>query len=224
MERGTRTATPVAPFSPNYMAGIGAGAGAGVCWRGLVVSAGVRGDTGGDGVCVERGVTWKDDDHREVVEGNDGGGGIGTWGLDVAGGQPDVDTWDCRDCGAVLLATKIPGLKILGGVIVFLGIAGGVPVGMIFWLRNSLGVQAAVIEGLTVRASMARSKVLTEGAKGRAFVLLLLAGALAYAASLLQMPLMVFVMFTVARGGKAVGSEIVMLLVDFWAIRWCSRC
>ena len=62
---------------------------------------------------------------------------------------------------------------------------------------------------------MARSKVLTAGAKGRVFVLLLLAGALAYAASLLQMPLMFFVMFTIAKGGKAVVSEMVMLLIGF---------
>jgi hypothetical protein len=117
--------------------------------------------------------------------------------------------------GVILMATKITGLAILGGVLLFLGIVGGVPVGVILWLRNSLGVQATVIEGLTVRASMARSKVLTAGAKGRVFVLLLLAGALAYAAGLLQMPLMLFVMFTIARGGKAVASEIAMLLVGF---------
>jgi hypothetical protein len=117
--------------------------------------------------------------------------------------------------GGVLLATKISGLTILGGVLIFLGIAAGFPVGVIFWLRNSLGVQATVIEGLGVRASMARSKVLTAGAKGRVFVLLLLAGALSYAASLLQMPLMLFVMFTIARGGKAVASEIAMLVVGF---------
>jgi hypothetical protein len=117
--------------------------------------------------------------------------------------------------GGVLLATKIPGLTILGGVLIFLGIAAGFPVGVILWLRNSLAVQATVIEGLGVRASMARSKVLTAGAKGRVFVLLLLAVALSYAASLLQMPLMFFVMFTIARGGKAVASEIAMLLVGF---------
>ena len=117
--------------------------------------------------------------------------------------------------GLILLATKITGLTILGGVLIFLGIAGGFPVGVILWLRNSLAVQATVIEGLTVRPSMARSKILTAGAKGKVFVLLLLAGALSYAASLLQMPLMMFVMFTIASGGKAVVTEIIMLLVGF---------
>ena len=137
--------------------------------------------------------------------------GIGIWqagsGMWIAGLAMGL--------GFVLMATKIPGLKILGGVLIFLGIAGGFPAGFILYLRNSLAVQATVIEGLTVRSSMARSKVLTAGAKGKVFVLLLLAGALNYAASLLQMPLMIFVMFTVMRGGRAVGSEIVMLLVGF---------
>jgi hypothetical protein len=117
--------------------------------------------------------------------------------------------------GGILIATKVSGLTILGWMLVFLALAGGVPVGFILWLRNSLAVQATVIEELPVRASMARSKGLTVGAKGRVFVLLLLAGALSYAASLLQMPLMLFVAFTIARGGKAVVSEIVMLLVGF---------
>jgi hypothetical protein len=117
--------------------------------------------------------------------------------------------------GGLLFLTKVSGLEVLGGILVFLGIAGGFPVGFILWLRNSLGVQATVIEGLTVRASMRRSKVLTVGAKGRIFVVLLLAGALNYAASLLQMPLLLFVTFTLAKGGKAIGSEIVMLMVSF---------
>jgi hypothetical protein len=117
--------------------------------------------------------------------------------------------------GAVLMAMHVSGLTILGGLLIFVGAVGGFPVGVILWLRNSLGVQATVIEGLTVRQSMARSKVLTGGAKGRVFVLMLLAGALSYAVSLLQMPLLLFVTFTLARGGKAVGSEIAMLVVGF---------
>jgi len=117
--------------------------------------------------------------------------------------------------GGILIATKVSGLEILGGLLIFVGILGGIPVGVILWLRNSLAVQATVIEGLPVRASMARSKMLTVGSKGRIFVLLLLAGALNYAASLLQMPLIFIVMFAIARGGKAVGTEIAMLLVGF---------
>jgi len=117
--------------------------------------------------------------------------------------------------GMVLLALGVTALKILGGVIIFLAIVAGIPCGVVLSLRNSLGIQATVIEGLTVRAAMRRSKVLTAGAKGRIFIVYLLFIALSYVASLLQMPLMMFVMFTVAKGGRAIGSEIIMLLVGF---------
>jgi hypothetical protein len=119
--------------------------------------------------------------------------------------------------GGLLFLTKNTALMVVGGVLVFLGIAGGTVVGFIFYLRNALGVQATVIEGATVRASMRRSKVLSLGAKGRIFVLLLLAGALNYVASLLQLPLLLFVTFTMAKGGQAVGSEVSMLVVSFLA-------
>jgi hypothetical protein len=117
--------------------------------------------------------------------------------------------------GLILVAVRIPGLEVLGYVVVFVGVVGGFVGGFILWLRNSLAVQATVIEGLPVRASMRRSKVLTAGSKGRIFVLMLLAGALSYVASLLQMPLLLFVAFTMASGGKAIGSEIAMLVVGF---------
>jgi hypothetical protein len=119
--------------------------------------------------------------------------------------------------GGLLFLTKNTALMVVGGVLVFLGIAAGIPVGFIFYLRNALGVQATVIEGATVRAAMRRSKVLSLGAKGRIFVLLLLAGALNYVASLLQLPLLLFVTFTMAKGGQAVGSEVSMLVVSFLA-------
>ena len=119
--------------------------------------------------------------------------------------------------GAILLGIGSTGLKVVGGGLLFLGILGGVPAGIILALRNALGVQATVIEQLTVRASMRRSKFLTDGAKGRIFVMGLVAGALNYVAGMLQMPLMMFVTFTLAKGGHAVGSEIAMLLVSFVA-------
>jgi len=59
--------------------------------------------------------------------------------------------------------------------------------------------------------------VLTQGSKGRIFVLLLLAGVLNYVANLLQTPLLLFVTFTLAKGGQAIGSEIAMLIVSFVA-------
>jgi hypothetical protein len=119
--------------------------------------------------------------------------------------------------GGGLLATGVTGLTALGGLLLFAGIFVGAPFGVVLGLRNSLGVQATVIENLPVRASMRRSKVLTAGAKGRIFVVGLLAFALNYAASLLQMPLLLFVTFSMVRGGRAIGSEIVMLVVSFVA-------
>jgi hypothetical protein len=211
----TRTTIPGSPFAPNYLAGIGVGVALAFVAVSLLyllvfvvtqaatvfaLSEVYLGKTTTIGQSVRATIgRW----YRYL--------GIGLWQAGSMLWIPAI----VLIAGGVLLATKIPGLTILGGVLIFLGIAGGIPVGVIFWLRNSLGVQATVIEGLSVRASMARSKVLTAGAKGRVFVLLLLAGALSYAASLLQMPLLLFVMFTVARGGKAVASEIAMLLVGF---------
>jgi hypothetical protein len=117
--------------------------------------------------------------------------------------------------GFLLLTFGGTGLKVVGGLLVFLAFTGGMVAGVILGLRNSLGIQASVIEGLTVRPSMRRSKVLTQGAKTRVFVVGLVAGALGYAASLLQMPLMFVVMFAMMKGGRAVGSEICMLLLGF---------
>jgi hypothetical protein len=115
--------------------------------------------------------------------------------------------------GGVLMLVS----QVLGGVIIALGVLGGFVGGFILYLRNVLGVQASVVESLTVRPAMRRSKVLMQGAKGRTFVLLLLAGVLNYVASLLQLPLLFFITFTLAKGGQAIGAEIAMLLVSFVA-------
>jgi len=211
----TRTTVPAHPFAPNYLAGISVGVALAFVAVSLLyllvfvvtqaatvfaLSEVYLGKTTTIGQSVRATIgRW----YRYL--------GVGLWQAGSMLWIPAI----VLSAGGILMATKIPGLTILGGVLIFLGIAAGVPVGVILWLRNSLGVQATVIEGLGVRASMARSKVLTAGAKGRVFVLLLLAVALSYAASLLQMPLLFFVMFTIARGGKAVASEIVMLLVGF---------
>jgi hypothetical protein len=134
--------------------------------------------------------------------------GIGLWQGGSAIWPPMVGLI----AGGVLTAL---GMGILGVLVMLVGFVGGFVVGAIFWLRNSLGVQATVIEGLTVRASMARSKVLTAGSKGRIFVLVLLSVALSYAAALLQMPLSLIMMFSIARGGKPIATEMGMLLVGF---------
>lgn len=211
----TRTTIPTNPFATNYLAGIGVGvalAFVAVSLLYLLVFVVTQAATV---FALSEVYLGKPTTIGQSVRATIGRWyrylGIGLWQAGSMLWIPAI----VLIAGGVLLATKIPGLTILGGVLIFLGIAAGFPVGVILWLRNSLAVQATVIEGLGVRASMARSKVLTAGAKGRVFVLLLLAVALSYAASLLQMPLMFFVMFTIARGGKAVASEIAMLLVGF---------
>jgi hypothetical protein len=119
--------------------------------------------------------------------------------------------------GFVLLAVGVPGLSVLGGFLAFLGILGGIPVGFILYLRNSLAVQATVVEGLPVRASMRRSKVLSAGTKGRIFVVLLLAGALAYIAGLVSMPLMMMAMFKSMQGTESKLLEAASMIVHFAA-------
>jgi hypothetical protein len=105
----------------------------------------------------------------------------------------------------------------IGGTLLFLGFTGGLVYGVIAFLRNSLGVQAAVLEHLKVRAAMRRSKVLAAGAKGRMFVVYLIAWCLFMVAGILQMPLAFIVGFGAMRGEQHVLAEAAMLLVNFIA-------
>jgi hypothetical protein len=116
-----------------------------------------------------------------------------------------------------LFATKDKSLAVIGGVLLFLGFTAGIVVGFILYLRNTLAVPATVMEGLAVRKSMRRSKVLSAGTKGRIFVVMLLAGALKYAAGLLQMPFLMVVIFAGAQGHQARWAQGISLLVTFIA-------
>ena len=80
------------------------------------------------------------------------------------------------------------GLDVIGGILAFLAILAGFPVGVILYLRNALAIPAAVTEGLTIRPAMRRSKVLAAGTKGRIFVVLLIAGCLLEVVAVLQTP------------------------------------
>jgi hypothetical protein len=211
----TGAPAPTMPFGPNYLAALGAGMIAALFAVFLLYLLVF--------VVTQAATVYALDEvylGRTTTIGNSLKATIGKWyrylgiGIWQAGSMLWIPMVTCI-AGGILLATKVSGLTILGGLLLALGILGGIPVGFILYLRNALAVQATVIEGLTVRTSMARSKVLASGAKGKIFVLLLLAGALNYAAGLLQMPLMLFVMFTVAKGGKAVATEIAMLVVGF---------
>jgi hypothetical protein len=102
---------------------------------------------------------------------------------------------------------------VLGPVIVVLGfIACGV-YGVIAYLRNSLGVPAAVIENLGVRASMRRSKGLATGRIGRIFLLFVLVYALWMVAAVVQLPITVLAL----RSHEAVRFllQAILLAVSF---------
>lgn len=103
----------------------------------------------------------------------------------------------------------------VGGIFIFLAIFGGGVYGAIAYLRNSLAVQAAVVEQSTIRASMRRSKTLTSGTKGRIFVVLLIATVLYWVAGAIQMPMLIFI----ARAPLQphVIAQAVMLAVSFVA-------
>jgi hypothetical protein len=103
----------------------------------------------------------------------------------------------------------------IGGILVFLAIFGGGAYGAIAYLRNSLGVQAAVVEQSRVRPSMRRSKVLTSGTKGRIFVVLLIAAVLYYVAAAIQAPMLFFMMRAPLQPHVLAQSSI--LLIGFLA-------
>jgi hypothetical protein len=111
----------------------------------------------------------------------------------------------------VLLFAKGLGLAWLAGILFFLG-ACALPYGIWAGFRNSLGVLSCVVEGLTVRASMRRSKVLTVGTKGRIFVVLLIAGCLLMVAGALQAPVVFLVIRTPLQ--EHVFAQAISLLIN----------
>jgi hypothetical protein len=105
----------------------------------------------------------------------------------------------------------------IGGTLIFLGITGGTAYGVIAFIRNSLGVQSAVLEGLKVRAAMRRSKALTTGAKGRIFVVFLIGWCLFIVVGMLEAPLDLLIMLGARHGQQHIGLQVVLLLVNFLA-------
>lgn len=104
-----------------------------------------------------------------------------------------------------------------GGMLIFLATTGGLVFGIFAFIRNSLAVQPAVLEGSGVRASMRRSKVLAAGAKGRIFVVYLIAWCLFLVAGIIESPLTMIVGFGALKGERHVLLQAVMLLVSFVA-------
>jgi len=123
---------------------------------------------------------------------------------------------------AVLVVTPaiallaIPGARDyawLGGLLIFFAIFGGGIYGVYAYLRNSLALAAATIEGSGVRASMRRSKVLSVGAKWRVVVLGLVLWALSMVGGVIQMPLV----FVIARTPLEahIAAHAILLAVNF---------
>jgi len=106
-------------------------------------------------------------------------------------------TWSLMWVAVLIVAPGVVLLTIagardyawLGGVLIFLAIFGGGSYGVYAYLRNSLALAAATMEGSGVRTSMRRSKVLSVGAKWRVVVLGLVLWALSMVGGVLQMPL-----------------------------------
>jgi len=107
------------------------------------------------------------------------------------------------------------GMLVLGSFLMFAGVLGGGVVGYILYLRNSLGVPAAVIERLKVRAAMRRSKALMAGAKGRIFVVTLISACLYMVVGVLQMPFALLMMFALQKGKESIVAQAVTLLIGF---------
>lgn len=95
---------------------------------------------------------------------------------------------------------------------------GAFVVGTIFYLRNLLAVPAAVREGLGVRAAMRRSKVLSQGAKGKLFLILLIAAALYFVMGILLATVLFIAVLAHhgnGMGGNFLAVQILTLVVLF---------
>ncbi|MGA7158804.1 MAG: hypothetical protein WBY53_18305 [Acidobacteriaceae bacterium] len=97
--------------------------------------------------------------------------------------------------GGILLAAAAAatGLAVMGVLLVVVATIGGGVYGVIAYIRNSLGIPAALMEGTGVRASMRRSKTLAAGTKGRIFVVLLIALALYLVFGAIESPMLFFI-------------------------------
>lgn len=115
----------------------------------------------------------------------------------------------------IVLAARSTGGVALGALLMFLAVFGGGTYGVIAYIRNSLAVPSAVVEGSGVRASMRRSKDLAAGTKGRIFLVLLVAFALYMVAGVLDTPLLILIARSPAQ--EHILAQGVMLLVGFIA-------
>ncbi len=117
------------------------------------------------------------------------------------------------------LLTRMPGrgagTAVIAGLLMLVGILGGGAAGVIFLLRNSMAVPATVVERLTVRASMRRSKLLAAGAKGKLFLVGLIAYCLYMVVGALQAPLAFITLMALRKGHESVAAQAGTLLIGF---------
>ncbi len=119
--------------------------------------------------------------------------------------------------GAVLL-TVIPGMELSGkqvGLGLLVALVGGGGYGLIAYIRNSLAIPVALMEGTGVRASMRRSKTLAVGTKGRIFVVLLIAGVLYLVGGVIDAPMIFFIARTPRE--EHLLAQVFLLLMRFTA-------
>lgn len=115
----------------------------------------------------------------------------------------------------VLVSLKLiqgAGLAIFVFFLIF-GIIGAMVFGFIAYIRNSLAIPAKVVEGMSVRLAMRRSKDLSNGAKGRIFVLLLILWALSIVAAVIAIPFLI--VMGMAPAANHVVAEVSLLVVGF---------
>ncbi len=104
-------------------------------------------------------------------------------------------------------------LTVVGGIIAVLGVLGGLPAGIVLYLRNCLAIPAAIIEKLTIPAAMRRSKALAAGTKGRIFVVLLITGVLYLVVGVLESPASIFMLL--APKQQHYLAQAITLLISF---------
>lgn len=143
-----------------------------------------------------------------------------------------IGVWQLFTSAGLYLLFVVPGLVVstratagqdatmmmAGGGLVILGALAGIPVGVILYLRNALAIPASVLENLPVRAAMRRSKVLTKGAKGKLFVVLLVAFAMYLVVSMLEAPLGYLIFMAAIKHKEALGAQAVNLVIAFLGI------
>ena len=102
-------------------------------------------------------------------------------------------------------------------VLAAFGFLGAVVYGVIAYIRNSLGIPVKVVEGITIRKAMRRSKDLSAGTKGRIFVLGLIVFALQMVAATLETPFAFMSVAVGTRTGARPFAEMAVLLITFVA-------